>query len=623
MFNRIPVRFGISFLFYVLLLLLFYFVIISYHEILNYIEWGDESETIVAAKMMINGYKLYSQIFNHHGPFTFFLGYIVELFSDGKVEAYRMLIVILQCVILFEVIVSKVWESLSDRLFIIAILGYFYVDVMPSFFGHMFQYQTICGLFISLVFIGYIVPIAVDRQVSRVRETVYVILISCFFFISVSYVFLSVFLFLSTLTKNNYKRSIFISLLSVVFFTLLLNYLGSIEGYYAYHIYLNSKILPMFAGHSFVALLMNVFNTIFDLSWYSLLFFLSIVVLYLVDSSKIKLRTIFILLAILSTMTRGGTSFFQLLPYYYYLSILPLVLVIFILKINVRSRKFIYIPILTMLSFNMYMTNYVYHEYENNKLPTYSPFSEIVTAYTEPQDRIIAFTFHNIEYLLSNRIPASGSYFYFPWQEYYDKNNIFDISNDPCIDIEDNKPKVMMIDKSLVWDRFTWDSYGECINDVLQENYTNYFGGNVYFLNSFISNLSDLSNDFPIEMRAIYTQELVNTKFGYKVNDHATDPYVIFDIIDIHSFTKNDFFRVKVNSDDSDVFNQCKAQIFWSYNNKPYSQVNSVYFNVNKQVNIITKPYSARIHDDKMSKIVKVRIDLDNCNGKEVSMELY
>jgi hypothetical protein len=40
-------------------------------QLLSYALWQDETETIVAAKMLANGYPLYSEVFNHHEPLTF------------------------------------------------------------------------------------------------------------------------------------------------------------------------------------------------------------------------------------------------------------------------------------------------------------------------------------------------------------------------------------------------------------------------------------------------------------------------------------------------------------------------------------------------------------------------
>ena len=47
--------------------LIFLFILLSLryqYFLLEYMEWGDESETIVTSKMMVAGMKLYSEIFN-------------------------------------------------------------------------------------------------------------------------------------------------------------------------------------------------------------------------------------------------------------------------------------------------------------------------------------------------------------------------------------------------------------------------------------------------------------------------------------------------------------------------------------------------------------------------------
>lgn len=67
-------------------------------KLLTYIEMGDESETIVAAKMIAAGDSLYSGIFNHHGPLTFLPGVLLEYFGDFGVPGYRIPIAILQLV---------------------------------------------------------------------------------------------------------------------------------------------------------------------------------------------------------------------------------------------------------------------------------------------------------------------------------------------------------------------------------------------------------------------------------------------------------------------------------------------------------------------------------------------
>ncbi|MEN3033000.1 hypothetical protein, partial [Chromobacterium amazonense] len=67
-------------------------------RLLNFSEFADETETIVAAKMMVAGSSLYREIFNHHGPLTFLPGMLVELAGGHSIAAHRALIAILQLV---------------------------------------------------------------------------------------------------------------------------------------------------------------------------------------------------------------------------------------------------------------------------------------------------------------------------------------------------------------------------------------------------------------------------------------------------------------------------------------------------------------------------------------------
>jgi hypothetical protein len=104
-------------------------------------------------------------------------------------------------------------------------------------------------------------------------------------------------------------------------------------------------------------------------------------------------------------------------------------------------------------------------------IPTETEFSRLVAEFTGPEDKIIAYSFKNFEYLVSGRLPASGHFFYLPWQEKYSENPKFGISIDACRQIREAAPKVMLIDKWVVWGRFPWDSYAGCIQGILDSNY--------------------------------------------------------------------------------------------------------------------------------------------------------
>jgi hypothetical protein len=108
---------------------------------------------------------------------------------------------------------------------------------------------------------------------------------------------------------------------------------------------------------------------------------------------------------------------------------------------------------------------------DSRQMPETTEFAQLVELLTSKQDRIIAYSFQSFQYIAADRLPASGHFFYLPWQEKYNENPIFGIKIDACKEIEANRPKIMLIDKWEVWDRFPWDSYAGCIQKIIDKDY--------------------------------------------------------------------------------------------------------------------------------------------------------
>ncbi|WP_413903977.1 hypothetical protein [Candidatus Skiveiella danica] len=72
---------------------------------MNYIEWGDESETIVVAKMIAAGERLYSQIFNHHGPLILFQAFCLKNMDHSASPVIAFLLHFFKYLLLYRYIV--------------------------------------------------------------------------------------------------------------------------------------------------------------------------------------------------------------------------------------------------------------------------------------------------------------------------------------------------------------------------------------------------------------------------------------------------------------------------------------------------------------------------------------
>ncbi|MCQ7061114.1 hypothetical protein MRO53_21865 [Escherichia coli] len=441
--------------------------------LLNYREWGDESETIVAAKMMFSGMKLYSEIFNHHGPLTFLPGMLTELFGNFSIRGNRVSIAILQILAILSIYHSPLLTSRLQRVITSVISALIILVYLPDDFGHTYQYQPITGIFIVVILSQYVLPSIINTQNLSTRRIILgSILISSLPFLAITYLPVASLLFLSAFRFNQYKLILLSSALGLFFNLLFLGVYGSFAGFWAFHIYLNAEILPLYNGvEPGWKLILNALKT----ATYDLNHFLSIVlvlygsILISQNEKRFPWRILLVVFGLFSLLMRG--AWFQGVPFFY--AILPFFLVITgRMNTNINSQKYIIFIFLLLCTLKVSLLfPGDKHKLTSLPIPTDSEFSNLVTEYTTKSDKIIAYSFQNLQYLLSDRLPASGNFFYLPWQDKYNENPKFDIKIDTCKQIMEYKPKIMLIDKWKVWDKFTWSSYTGCLQNYINKNY--------------------------------------------------------------------------------------------------------------------------------------------------------
>ena len=127
----------------------------------------------------------------------------------------------------------------------------------------------------------------------------------------------------------------------------------------------------------------------------------------------------------------------------------------------------------------------------SKKIPENTEYALLVKKLTNQDDRIIAYSFQNHQYIFADRLPASGNYFYFPWQEEYNNNPRYGIKLDACQEIKSNKPKLMLIDKMNVNSEYPWESYAQCIQKIIDRDYSQLQGKHYYIRNDLVT--SDLA----------------------------------------------------------------------------------------------------------------------------------
>lgn len=459
-------------------------------KLLDYLVFGDEAETIVAAKMMVSGQKLYSEIFNHHGPLTFLPGMLLELFGDFGVSAHRVPIAIFQILAVASIYFSPLLNDAFTRKAYAITISSVILLFFPELFGSMYMYQVMAGLIIVVVLAQYTLPtICSPEKVSSRNVFLGNTLIACLPFLAITYAPIAFLLFASSLRKKYLaKSSIYLAgaiLANIAF----LAYAGSIAGFFAFHIYLNSEILPLYnGGQTGAVLIKNIF--IFateNLASFSFFVILTAAISRLSSAENgLPWRSFFLGLGVASLLIRGLS--FQGLPYYYSLLAMPLVFFAGRPIVSRQSQLAILLFIIICIVKLSLLIPGDKEKLESSRNLVSTEFSRLVQALTDKNDRIISYSFNNQEYIASDRLPASGNFFYLPSQEKYNDSPKFGIKIDACKEISEYRPKIMLIDKWKISDSFPWESYAGCIQKLLDKEYTQY-PGRPYYLRKDIAEI--------------------------------------------------------------------------------------------------------------------------------------
>jgi hypothetical protein len=453
-------------------------VIFVRHQVhlLDYMHWEDESETIVASKLMADGARLYKDFFNHHGPLTFFPGWLIEKVGDFGVAGHRVIIAVGQWIALLALVFSP--EIRSRRL--AAVYACFAGAVMalylPQKFGHMYMYQVMAGLFLVIALTQYVLPSICGS--SRVRNKHVILgnlLLASLPFFAVTYAPASVLLILASLRRHQLRLTLVTIAIGGLLNIGFLLYAGSIPGYLAYHFYMNAEILPLYnGGQSLVQLVYSILKSATDNLEYFILFCMTALALaqLIRRESTFPWRTVLLGGGIASLLMRGGELEFHRLSYIYAL----LALVPLLFHRSHEPVRYSWLPAAAIYALVVLKLLIVLPEdrdrFDRHAIPERTEFSELARLVTTKDERIIAYAFRNLEYLLADRKPASGNYFYFPWQRKYNESPILGVSIDTCEQISSYQPKLMMIDKVDVYGRHSWESYGGCVQSLMDRDYT-------------------------------------------------------------------------------------------------------------------------------------------------------
>jgi len=437
-------------------------------KLINYLVWEDEFETIVTSKMMDSGLILYKEIFNQHGPLTFFISLIIEEIGFNKFLDYRMIIILLKLFIIASFIFEPILKSKVSKISAMIFFTIYSQIVLPDIYGHTYTYQNLTGLLLLIIFIQYVIPsVFFNKIFTKNKIIIYTFLISCLPFLAITYLPITITILILIYKKNTIKIQLAGILLGLVFNMVYLFFTSSIKGYYVYHYYLNATILSKYyPNQSIDEIVFNIFRSI-QPHIVSVIIVLIISGIILIGNNKNQWYKILLLYTgALSLLIRGVD--FQALPFYYLFGVSIILFLYFMERMKINN---LFVLSLTILSVYTYFNFFDLNKIKNNQVPTFSDFQQLAKFTTDKKDKIFSYTFKNSEYVLSDRLPAVPDFFYLPMQSEYYENPILGISNNVCVQLKKELPKIGYFEKYDFTTISPWDNYAGCLNQLMSEYY--------------------------------------------------------------------------------------------------------------------------------------------------------
>jgi hypothetical protein len=450
--------------------------------------------------MMLSGTKLFSEIMNHHGPLTFLPGMLVEALGGHSMANHRLITMTLQGLSLLAVWQSPLWRTVSLQRAYAVVVGAAMVLLLPDINGHTYIYQVMASALLVIALAQCVLPaIVMPDKVKAWRIWLGHFLLVCMPFLAINYLPAAALLVAASLHRKHLVSSIMAVAMSVAFNLLFLVSTGTLQGYAAIHFYLNSQILPHFNGGQMGAkLIIEAFRSAFGGATY--LAVTLVVAASLACSAwqekSWPWRSALVGVALGSFLMRGTGV--HGMPYLYGMLALAGVLLGSI-KLNGAWPRLISLAVMLPLLFKLSLLAPGDREaLDARATPESTEFSRLARLITEPDDRILAYSFQNMEYVLADRLPSSGQFFYFPWQAEYEANPVLGVKMDACGDLRRALPKLVMARREMIWDEFAWYTYGQCIDQVLSEHYVQWPDRPYYIRKDLVTQEKDGASSVPV-----------------------------------------------------------------------------------------------------------------------------
>lgn len=480
---------------------------------LGYWHWGDEDEKIVAAWMIARGGRLYGDIFAHHGPLNYAMAHGVYVATGSLALApYRATQWVIMLLAGVALAASPLVQGWPRRLLAASLFCLLVALLAPLWYGHTLLYHALGGAVVSTALSQLLLPVMFGITPSRAGAALGGGALAAALFTGYPFAVSVVLLVVATLMLAHARGRPWcevrgrllaaasgFALLTLLILLWLWRY-GDLVGYGVYHFWFNQVVYAGFIDYSLldaIEQLKKLFRS--PLGWV-----LEAVVLFTLllgiearlsdragQQAGVRPRRglwlaggcVAFLVALLFLNPRGEEIFKNAALWVVGLGLLSLLIVW-------RPRRPGTAPALGVLRWlavfvavaaPVYLAGikgwadvdetYVTRAYADKMRSALEQKVRLAQALVPADGPILATVFVPRWYLLTERRPSSGAYYYLPWQAAYNRAPVLGYILDPCADLTTAPPKLIVWDRWKVWERYDVADYAPCLVEIMRRDF--------------------------------------------------------------------------------------------------------------------------------------------------------
>jgi hypothetical protein len=478
---------------------------------LSLLDFGDETEHIVGARMIAAGDRLYSTIFVNHGPLAYALNHLWLLLTGTRdVASHRLLSLGLFMLCAGAIFTSPALSQTRARLYALTLflvpLGVFYVPTTL----HMVMYQSIGGALLTIELALFSMPAVFGRTPPGWAAIAAGFAAACTVFTALSFAVSAALLAAAGVAlpadaAGMRRRAIggFLAgaLAGLLVLGAWMTLFADWVGYFVYHYWFNLTVYADLIRYSPLAPLRVL--TRFEIGPDTLIHIFAIAVYYAAFSVLILLTrprawtwaslrwclgAAALAIGVAFFNPRGNIGFHESTFVAGVLGVGALVAANllaagsatarFARARTVGARAFIGVLAAALVMVHQFGRSSPHgiplaelSRHRGTPKPSDERVYRLVRELVPAGERILAVVFVPAIYVLADRLPVSGNFFYLPMQARYEKQPLWGYHIDLCKDVTERRPKVVFWLDRVGTGQWGFAEYAPCVHREIVNNY--------------------------------------------------------------------------------------------------------------------------------------------------------